>query len=90
VLHFGGRADEMAGGGNFIGRVMQYLVNELLVDRLANNQAFQRFAVRSSRAVEEMAQKGLQTKEELTRNLKGYSEAFGEEIERQLKDPTKK
>lgn len=36
VLQFGGRADEMAGGGNFLGRVMQYLVNELLVDRLAN------------------------------------------------------
>lgn len=36
VLHCGGRADEMAGGGNFLGRVMQYLVNELLVDRLSN------------------------------------------------------
>ncbi|XP_073385734.1 uncharacterized protein [Physcomitrium patens] len=88
----------MAGrGGNFIARVMQYVVNELLVDRLANNQSFQRFAVRSSKAIEEMAQKGVQTKEELTKQLKSYSEQFGQEkfeeiskIEKQLKDPNKK
>jgi hypothetical protein len=81
----------MAGrGGNFIARVLQYVVNELLVDRLANNQSFQRFAVRSSKAIEEMTQKGVQTKEELTNQLKSYSEMFGQEIEKQLKDPNKK
>ena len=48
----------MAGGANFFSRVVQYVANELLVDRLANNPSFQRFAVRSSKAIEELAQKG--------------------------------
>jgi uncharacterized membrane protein YccC len=70
----------MSGRGNFLARVVQYVVNELIVDRLANNPSFQRFAVRSSKAIEEMAQKGAQTKEELTQQLKVYSESFKEEV----------
>ncbi len=34
--------------GNFFARVVQYLVNDALVKVLANNRAFQQFAVRSS------------------------------------------
>lgn len=48
----------MAGGANFFTRMVQYVANELLVERLANNASFQRFAVRSSKAMEELAQKG--------------------------------
>jgi hypothetical protein len=79
----------MSGRGNFLARVVQYVVNELIVDRLANNPSFQRFAVRSSKAIEEMAQKGAQTNEELTQQLKVYSESFKEEISRSLKDTNK-
>ena len=31
----------------FVSRLVNYVVNELLVDALANNKSFQRFAVRS-------------------------------------------
>lgn len=77
----------MAGrGGNFIARVMQYVVNELLVDRLANNQNFQRFAVRSSKAIEELAEKGAQKKAELAEQMKEITETFSNEISKSLKD----
>jgi hypothetical protein len=70
----------MSGRGNFLARVVQYVVNELVVDRLANNASFQRFAVMSSKAIEDVAQKGLQAREELTHQLKVYSESFKEEV----------
>ncbi|KAG6551922.1 hypothetical protein Mapa_006539 [Marchantia paleacea] len=77
----------MAGrGANFIARVMQYVVNELLVDRLANNQNFQRFAVRSSKAIEELAEKGAQKKAELAEQMKEFTETFSNEISKSLKD----
>ncbi|CAK9201285.1 unnamed protein product [Sphagnum troendelagicum] len=80
----------MSGRGNFVARVVQYVVNELVVDRLANNASFQRFAVMSSKAIEDVAQKGLQAREELTHQLKVYSESFKEEISRSLKDINKR
>ncbi|KAL3678134.1 hypothetical protein R1sor_021090 [Riccia sorocarpa] len=77
----------MAGkGANFIARVMQYVVNELLVDRLANNQSFQRFAVRSSKAIEELAEKSAQKKAELTEQMKEFTETFTSEISKGMKD----
>jgi hypothetical protein len=42
--------------------------------------SFQRFAVMSSKAIEDVAQKGLQAREELTHQLKVYSESFKEEV----------
>jgi hypothetical protein len=36
------------GAGNLFARVFQWLANEVIVKSLANNHAFQRFAVRSS------------------------------------------
>jgi len=80
----------MSGRGNFLARVVQYVVNELVVDRLANNISFQRFAVMSSKAIEDVAQKGLQAREELTHQLKVYSESFKEEISQSLKDINKR
>jgi hypothetical protein len=80
----------MSGRGNFLARVVQYVVNELVVDRLANNASFQRFAVMSSKTIEDVAQKGLQAREELTHQLKVYSESFKEEISRSLKDINKR
>ncbi|CAL9138957.1 unnamed protein product, partial [Musa acuminata var. zebrina] len=45
-------------GGNFLGRVISYVVNEVVVEGLANNRAFQRFAVRTSKAIEDVSTKG--------------------------------
>ncbi|KAJ7299304.1 hypothetical protein O6H91_12G036500 [Diphasiastrum complanatum] len=80
----------MAGGGkvmSFVARTMQYVVNELLVDRLSNNVTFQKFAVRSAKTIEDITQKGFQTKEELAVKLKTFSEEFSEELTQRFKDP---
>ncbi|CAN1820457.1 hypothetical protein LINPERHAP1_LOCUS29110 [Linum perenne] len=61
----------MAGGGNFIHRVVSYVVNELVVNSLANSPdlracigfsgcspSFQRFAVRTSKKLEQVSSLG--------------------------------
>ncbi|CAD6263125.1 unnamed protein product [Miscanthus lutarioriparius] len=45
-------------GGNLFGRVLSYVVNEFLVEGLANNRAFQRFAVKTNRTLENLSSKG--------------------------------
>ncbi|KAJ3708151.1 hypothetical protein LUZ61_011856 [Rhynchospora tenuis] len=60
-------------GGNFLGRVMSYIVNEIVVEGLANNRAFQRFAVKTNKAIQEMSSKAAQAKEELLEQVKEAS-----------------
>ncbi|CAL0328296.1 unnamed protein product [Lupinus luteus] len=60
----------MAGGGNFVHRVLSYVVNELVVNGLANNPSFQRFAVRTSKQIEDISVKAVRTKQEITEQLK--------------------
>ncbi|XP_050381321.1 uncharacterized protein LOC126798407 [Argentina anserina] len=66
----------MAGGGGFAHRVMSYLVNELLVDSLANSKSFQRFAVRTSKQVEELSNIAAKKKEQFAEQMKDISETF--------------
>ncbi len=63
----------MAGGGNFVHRVMSYVVNELIVNSLANSPSFQRFAVRTSKRIEDVSSKAMQKKQELAEQLKDIS-----------------
>ncbi|KAG7960884.1 hypothetical protein I3843_10G149500 [Carya illinoinensis] len=63
-------------GGNFMHRVMSYLVNELIVNSLANSPAFQRFAVRTSRRIEEVSSKAAQKQQELADRMKDLSKDF--------------
>ncbi|XP_039142579.1 uncharacterized protein LOC120279956 [Dioscorea cayenensis subsp. rotundata] len=60
-------------GGNFLGRVIGYFVNEIVVEGLANNPAFQRFAVRTSKAIEEVTNKAAQVREEIVEQMKDAS-----------------
>lgn len=48
------RLTPMAGPGGLFGRIAQWLANEVIVKGLANNPAFQRFAVRSSQRATEL------------------------------------
>ncbi|XP_004302629.1 PREDICTED: uncharacterized protein LOC101307410 [Fragaria vesca subsp. vesca] len=66
----------MAGGGNFVHRVMSYLVNELLVDSLANSKSFQRFAVRTSKQMDELSNLAAKKKEQLAKQMEDISESF--------------
>ncbi|KAL5721005.1 AMP deaminase [Ranunculus cassubicifolius] len=47
----------MAGGG-FMARVLHYVINEALVNGLANSPTFQRFAVRTSKRIENVTNIG--------------------------------
>ncbi|XP_044474015.1 uncharacterized protein LOC123202256 [Mangifera indica] len=63
-------------GGNFMHRVMSYLVNEIVVNGLANSPAFQRFAVRTSKRIEDISNKAVQKRQELTEQMKDFSKNF--------------
>ncbi|XP_065854772.1 uncharacterized protein [Euphorbia lathyris] len=57
-------------GGNFMHRVVSYLVNEVVVNGLANSPAFQRFAVRTSRRIEDISKLAEKKKQELAEQVK--------------------
>ncbi|XP_062095110.1 uncharacterized protein LOC133800998 [Humulus lupulus] len=63
-------------GGNFMHRVVSYLVNEVLVNSLANSPAFQRFAVRTSRRIEDVSSLALKKRQELAEQMKDLSKNF--------------
>ncbi|KAJ4837676.1 hypothetical protein Tsubulata_013483 [Turnera subulata] len=66
----------MAGGGNFMNRVISYLVNEVVVNGLANSRAFQRFAVRTSRRIDEVSVMAAKKKQELAEQMKEVAKNF--------------
>ncbi|XP_073132032.1 uncharacterized protein [Henckelia pumila] len=66
----------MAGGGNFIHRVISYVANEFLVNGLANSPTFQRFAVRTSKTMGELSNIAAQKKKELAEQIKDVSKNF--------------
>lgn len=76
-------------GRNFISRVLQYVANELIVDRLANSPTFQRFAVRSAKAIEDASQKSTQKtaqiKEQVTDFFKGLKTEFSDTLKNNKK-----
>ncbi|RVW59628.1 hypothetical protein CK203_100700 [Vitis vinifera] len=63
-------------GGNFMHRVISYVVNEVLVNSLANSPAFQIFAVRTSRRMEDISNKAAQKRQELAEQVKELSKNF--------------
>ncbi|GAY32021.1 hypothetical protein CUMW_000140 [Citrus unshiu] len=80
-------------GGNFMHRVISYVVNEVIVNGLANSPAFQRFAVRTSRRIEDISSKGTssspigssaaQKREELAEQMKDFSKNFEQQSKKQ-------
>ncbi|KAL0783802.1 hypothetical protein Bca101_000047 [Brassica carinata] len=63
----------MAGGGNFIGRVISYVANELIVNGLSNSHAFQRFAVRTSKRIENISKMAAESKEKVAQHMEELS-----------------
>uniref|UniRef100_F6HRG4 Uncharacterized protein n=1 Tax=Vitis vinifera TaxID=29760 RepID=F6HRG4_VITVI len=62
--------------GNFMHKVISYVVNEVLVNSLANSPAFQRFSVRTSRRMEDISNKAAQKRQELAEQVKELSKNF--------------
>ncbi|CAA7402261.1 unnamed protein product [Spirodela intermedia] len=70
-----GKEAAMGAGGNLFGRAISYVVNEIIVEGLANNQSFQRFAVKTSRTLEELSVKAEQSKRQVMEHVKNTVEA---------------
>nr|GMC93792.1 UvrABC system C [Ipomoea batatas] len=66
----------MSGGKFFLQRVLNYVINEFVVDRLANSHSFQRFAVRTSRTLDEVSKLAEQKKREIAEQIKDASKNF--------------
>ncbi|MED6195084.1 hypothetical protein PIB30_034628 [Stylosanthes scabra] len=60
-------------GGNFMHRVLSYVVNEVVVNGLANSPTFQRFAVRTSKQIENISKQAFQKRQELAEQIKVIS-----------------
>lgn len=54
-------------------RVVSYLVNEVLVNSLSNSPAFQRFAVRTSKKIEDVSSLAARKRQELAEQVKDFS-----------------
>ncbi|XP_031478618.1 uncharacterized protein LOC116249609 [Nymphaea colorata] len=63
-------------GGNFMHRVLSYVINEVVVNGLANSPAFQRFAVRTSKTLEDISVKASKKRQELAEQIKEASRNF--------------
>ncbi|KAL4422841.1 hypothetical protein ABPG75_009038 [Micractinium tetrahymenae] len=70
----------------FFQRVMSYLLNEVLVNGLANSRTFQRFAIRTNSMMEEAAKKTAEHKEKLGEHSGRFMDVFREELTKGLKD----
>ena len=68
--------ETLMAGGNSMHRVISYVVNEVLVNSLANSPAFQRFSVRTSRRMEDISNKAAQKRQELAEQVKELSKNF--------------
>ncbi|KAK9864805.1 hypothetical protein WJX84_002126 [Apatococcus fuscideae] len=64
----------------FFSRVFTYVFNELLVNTLSNNRAFQRFAIRSSELVQELSQKGKEQSSTLGDQAQTFAQTFSREV----------
>ncbi|KAI3993475.1 hypothetical protein MKX01_002488 [Papaver californicum] len=60
------------GGGGFMHRVLTYLINELVVNGLANSPGFQRWAVRTNKRIEDASLFAARRKQ----NYKNFNEFF--------------
>ncbi|KAH0752534.1 hypothetical protein KY290_005572 [Solanum tuberosum] len=79
----------MAGGGNFLQRVISYVANELIVNGLANNQSFQRFAVRTSKRIDDISKMAVQTTSKRIDDLSKMAVQTKRKIADQIKDASK-
>ncbi|KAI0565200.1 hypothetical protein FGB62_21g418 [Gracilaria domingensis] len=57
------------GPGGLFARVAQWLANEIIVKGLANNPAFQRFAVRSSQQAKELSKSAAEAAKNISENV---------------------
>ncbi|GAQ91370.1 hypothetical protein KFL_007740030 [Klebsormidium nitens] len=77
-------------GGNFFARVVQYVANELIVERLSNHPSFQRWAIRTSKQMEELSKKSADYQQQIAEQARTYAEALKDEVSKAAKDVNKR
>lgn len=60
-------------GGNFLHRAISYVINQFVVEGLANSRTFQRFAVRTEKQLQELSEKAVEKKREMVEMMKDIS-----------------
>jgi hypothetical protein len=69
---------------SFLQRVLSYVFNEVLVNGLANNRTFQRFAIKTTHMVEELSKKGAEKQGQVTDRASEFAKTFREEMKKGL------
>lgn len=69
---------------SFFQRVMNHLLNEVLVNGLANSKLFQRFAIRSNAIFAELGKKSAEGQTEITAKTSEFVRTFREEMKKGL------
>eukprot|EP00890_Picochlorum_soloecismus_P002079 jgi/Picsp_1/2872/NSC_01097-R1_protein len=91
-----GSHDNFVGGAegdermSFIQRVANYLLHEVLVDTLANNKAFQRFAIRSNALLSDVSKKTTEHGSDVGQKSAEFFSVFKEELKKGMGDIYKK
>ncbi|KAK2078062.1 hypothetical protein QBZ16_003930 [Prototheca wickerhamii] len=75
---------------SFFQRLMNYWLNEVLVNTLANSKSFQKFAVKSNASVGELLKKTAEHKDRLGGQGGEFFKVFKEELSKGMTDLQKK
>eukprot|EP00884_Botryococcus_braunii_P007396 jgi/Botrbrau1/16658/Bobra.0068s0074.1 len=73
----------------FFSRIINYVVNQVLVDGLANNPTFQRFAIKSNAQLEQLAKQAAEQKAKLGEQTSSFIKVFQEEVQKGLSEQMK-
>ncbi|KAL1816978.1 hypothetical protein ACET3Z_019552 [Daucus carota] len=60
-------------GGNLLHRAISYVINQFVVEGLANSRTFQRFAVRTEKQLQELSEKAVEKRREVVEMMKDIS-----------------
>ncbi|EIE23792.1 hypothetical protein COCSUDRAFT_63314 [Coccomyxa subellipsoidea C-169] len=75
---------------SFFARVFNHLVNEVLVQGLANNRVFQKFAVRSNAWMTELAKKSADKQTQIAEQAQNFHKTFREEMKKGVDEQFKR
>lgn len=73
----------------FFQRLFSYLVNEALVNGLANSRTFQRFAIRSNEMFNDLSKKGVEGQQKYSEQAQSFLKTFREEVKKGFEEQSK-
>ncbi|CAK0783099.1 hypothetical protein CVIRNUC_006294 [Coccomyxa viridis] len=74
---------------SFFARVLNHLVNEVLVNGLANNRTFQQLAVRSNAWVADIAKKSAEHQKKIGQQAQDFQKTFRDEMKKGIDEQFK-